>query len=64
MPVIPAGLVPYELSESLAATAAELDLESNFRQFEEDGYTIIEDAAPPAFFERLRATILEHQSRV
>ena len=64
MAVIPASPAPYEVSQSLAATAAELGLEKNFRQLEEDGYTVIEDAAPQGFFQRLRGTILEHQSRV
>ena len=55
---------PYDISESLAAKAAELTLEKNFRQLEEEGYTVVEDAAPIEFFDRLRATILDHQSRV
>ena len=55
---------PYKVSDSLAATAAELGLEKNFRQLEEEGYTVIEDAAPQEFVQRLRGTILEHQSRV
>ncbi len=64
MAVIPAGPAPWEVSESLAATAVELGLEKNFRQLEEEGYTVIEDAAPQEFVQRLRGTILEHQSRV
>ncbi|MEE9208003.1 MAG: hypothetical protein V3U67_06435 [Gemmatimonadota bacterium] len=64
MAVIPAVPAPSEVSESLAATAAELGLEKNFRQLEEEGYTVIEDAAPQELFQRLRGTILDHQSRV
>ena len=64
MPVIPASPIPFEVSESLAATAAELGLQTNFRELQDSGYTVIEDAAPPEFFQKLRQTILEHQSRV
>ncbi len=64
MPVIPASPAPFEVTESLATKAAELKLGKNFSQLVKDGYTVIQDVAPPEFIERLRATILEHQSRV
>ena len=55
---------PYAVSETMATTAQELGLEEHLRQLVEHGYAVIEDAAPPEFIERLRNTILEHQSRV
>ena len=59
MPVIPASPIPFEVSESLAATTAELGLNTNFHELQESGYTVIEDAAPAEFFHQLRQTILD-----
>ena len=54
-PAIPAG----EISEELAPRIRELGLERNCRELWEQGYTVLEDVAPPEHWRDLRATILK-----
>ena len=51
-------LPPEAISDELAPTIAELGLTENCRQLAEEGWTVVENAATPAFNERLRNTIL------
>ena len=54
-PTVPAvGIAP-----DLAPRIAEFGLENNCRQLADEGYTVVQDVAPPEFFARLRKTILE-----
>ena len=51
-------LPPYEVSESLATRVQELGMAENLRQMQEEGYTVLKDAAPIDLTDRLRKTIL------
>ena len=54
-PTLPAvGIAP-----DLAPRIAEFGLENNCRQLANEGYTVVQDAAPPEFLARLRQTILD-----
>ena len=57
-PAIPPG----EISEALAPRIREFGLERNCRELWEQGYTVVEDAAPPEYWRDLRATILKAAS--
>ena len=48
-----------EITPELRPVVEELGLVENCRQLAEDGWTIVENAADPAFVARLRQTILE-----
>ena len=50
---------PHEITPELRPVVEELGLVENCRQLAEEGWTIVEDAADPAFVARLRKTILE-----
>jgi hypothetical protein len=52
-------LPPGVISPELRPVVEELGLEENCRQLAHEGYTIVEDVAPPAFIARLREKILE-----
>ena len=54
-PTVPAG----EIAPGLAPRIAEFGLEANCRQLADEGYTVVQDAAPLDFFARLRQSILE-----
>lgn len=56
-------LPPEAISEELAPLIAELGLEENCRQLAMEGWTVIENAATPAFNTRMRETILDLQRR-
>ena len=47
----------YAVSNHLAPLVKALGLERNIEEVKEQGYTVLEDVAPPEFFERLRAAI-------
>jgi ectoine hydroxylase-related dioxygenase (phytanoyl-CoA dioxygenase family) len=47
----------FAVSEQLASRIETLGLRRNVKEMEEQGYTLIEDAAPPEFFEQLREAI-------
>lgn len=51
-------LPPDEISDVLLPVIEELDLVENCRQLAEQGWTVIENAADPDFFARLRKRIL------
>ncbi|MYE23813.1 MAG: phytanoyl-CoA dioxygenase family protein [Gammaproteobacteria bacterium] len=53
---------PGEISEELAPRVREFGLERNCRELWEQGYTVVEDAAPPEYWRDLRATILKAAS--
>ncbi len=53
------ALPPGEISEELAPRIREFGLERNCEELWEQGYTVIEDVAPPAYWRDLRATILK-----
>ena len=50
---------PGEISEELAPRIREFGLERNCRELWEQGYTVLEDVAPPEYWRDLRATILK-----
>lgn len=50
---------PREITPELRPVVEELGLVENCRQLAEEGWTIVENAADPAFVARLRQTILE-----
>lgn len=50
---------PARTREKLERRTAELGLEANVKQLEEEGYTVVRDAVPPEFCDRLRSRILE-----
>ncbi len=52
-------LAPETISDELAPTIEELDLEDNCRQLATEGWTVVEDVVSPEFNERLRNKILE-----
>ena len=54
-----ATVPPHEITPELRPVVEELGLVENCRQLAEEGWTIVEDAADPAFVARLRKTILE-----
>lgn len=54
-PTVPAG----EIAPALAPRITEFGLEANCRQLADEGYTVVQDAAPLDFFVRLRQSILE-----
>ncbi len=53
---------PGEISEELAPRIREFGLERNCRELWEQGYTVVEDAAPPEYWRDLRAAILKAAS--
>ena len=58
-PVMHSPTVPaVDIAPDLAPRVAELGLQENCRQLADEGYTVVENAAPADFFERLRETIL------
>ncbi len=60
MSVMHAPTVPaVDIAPDLAPRIAEFGLENNCRQLADEGYTVVQDVAPPEFFARLRKTILE-----
>ena len=60
MPLMHSPTVPaLDIAPDLAPRITEFDLENNCRQLADVGYTVVEDAAPQEFFDRLRKTILE-----
>ena len=52
-------VAPGEISDELAPRIRELGLERNCEELWEQGYTVIEDAAPPEYWQELRKTILK-----
>ena len=54
-PTVPAD----QVSERLAPKISALGLEHNCRELVEQGYTVVEDVAPPDFIARLRERVLE-----
>ena len=58
-PMLGSTVPPWEISAELLPVVEELGMVENCRQLAEDGWTIIENAADPGFFERLRGTILD-----
>lgn len=60
MPVMHSSTVPaVEIAPEIAPRIAEFGLEENCRQLADEGYTVVEDAAPADFVARLRQTILD-----
>ena len=54
-----ATVPPHEITPELRPVVEELGLVENCRELAEEGWTIVENAADPAFVARLRKTILE-----
>ena len=52
-------VLPGEISDELAPRIRELGLERNCEELWEQGYTVIEDAAPSEYWQELRKTILK-----
>ncbi len=52
-------VAPGEISDELAPRIRELGLERNCEELWEQGYTVIEDAAPTEYWQELRKTILK-----
>ena len=52
-------VAPGEISDELAPRIRELGLERNCEELWEQGYTVLEDAAPPEYWQELRKTILK-----
>ena len=50
-------LAPGAISEELRPSIEALDLEPHCRQLAEEGWTVLENVAEPAFTTRLRETI-------
>jgi len=49
---------PYELSDELAAKAAELGMEVNLREMKDEGYTVLRDVGPIETNNRVRQAVL------
>ncbi len=60
MPLMHSPTVPaLDIAPDLSPRIMEFDLENNCRQLADEGYTVVENAAPQEFFDRLRKIILE-----
>ena len=51
-PILGPTVPPWEISAELRPVVEDLGMVENCRQLAEEGWTIIEDAADPEFFER------------
>ena len=62
-PILGPTVPPWEISAELLPVVEELGMVENCRQLAEEGWTIIENAADPDFFARLRRTILDSEGQ-